>query len=117
MYCKKCGQLLVVDNEKALNGQVQEVWRSNLTQEWCCKVDGNEHEPGSITDWARRVQRTLYGVQQMVEAEDISAEVALQVVLVDAGLAERSDFSIQLAEALRSDDPTELLKILEEADR
>lgn len=114
MYCKKCGQMLIIDGEKALDGEVQEVWRSTLTEEWICKVDGNEHDPGSPTDWARRVQATLYGVQNLVETGDIDAATALQVIMVDAGMVERTDFSARLGEALRSDDLGRFMEILEE---
>ena len=115
MYCKKCAQLLVPDGEKALSGEIQEVWRSQLTNNWICKVDGNEHAPGSLEDWARRVQTTMYGIQNLMETKDLDAEAALRVILTDAGLIERSDFAVRLSEAQRSEDPARLMEILEES--
>lgn len=114
MYCKKCAQPLVPDAEKALDGEIQEVWRSTLTDGWICMVDGDEHEPGSLGDWAIRVQGTLGLVKEMVELGDLTADQGLYALFIDAGLIERSDFHVRLSVALANNDPAALLALLEE---
>jgi hypothetical protein len=44
--CKDCGARIVTQEEKALSGEVQEVWADH-EGDWVCPVTGNEHEPGT----------------------------------------------------------------------
>jgi len=44
--CKDCGARIVTQEEKALSGEVQEVWADVRTGEWVCSKTGDEHVPG-----------------------------------------------------------------------
>jgi hypothetical protein len=46
--CRHCNVALGNQEEKALSGEVQEVWASVLTGEWVCEVTGDEHCPAHL---------------------------------------------------------------------
>jgi len=119
MYCKKCAQPLVRQAEKAIgeprDRAWQEVWMSTTTDSWICAVDGNEHEPGSLTDWALRVQETLRQVQELVQDHELlTPEQGLELILIDAGLVERSARSFEIGRLIHEGDLDALLAIIEE---
>jgi len=108
MYCKNCGHPLIHTTEKAIDEPRTEawqpVWTSTLTEEWICRSDGNEHEPGSLDDWARRVQTSMAGVKAMYDDGDLTAEQALTAILVDAGVVQRSEESARIGQLIRDGD-------------
>ena len=67
MFCPDCFHPLINDGEKALNGEIQLVRRSTLSQSWVCEVTGNEHREGSALDFQDHVRTSLPRIFEFVE--------------------------------------------------